>query len=285
MTAPAPLALRVTRVAHLAGHLARGLAIAAFRYGQMSEAAQRSAIRRWSRDILSALGVTVRIHGLAAKPAEALPPRCLMVSNHVSWMDILVLLSVCPATFVAKSEIRGWPLVGWLCARVGTLFIERGRRASARRTSKIMSDAMQRGTLVCIFPEGTTTDGLGLARFHAALFQPAVDAAAMVQPVVLRYLHHNGQHCAAPNYVGETSFLTSMWSTTSAPRMVAELSFLMPFAAAGCDRRVLARTAESAVAAALGAAAAATAAMPGVPPARGHRSPPGTSGDHPGGSP
>ena len=251
MIAPAPPWLRMARIARVASLLIRGLGTAAFKYGRMNASAQRSAVRRWSRDILSTMGITVRLHGLAAPRAETLPPHCLMVGNHVSWLDILVLLSVCPAIFVAKSEIRRWPLVGWLCARVGTLFIERGRRTSARRTSKIMSDALRNGTLVCIFPEGTTTEGLSVALFHAALFQPAIDAAAMVQPFVLHYAFHNGEYCAAPNYVGDTSFMASLWTSTSARRMVANVEFLLPFNAAARDRRELARTAEAAVATAL----------------------------------
>lgn len=260
MTAAAPPRLRLARIARLIAHLVRGLAIAAFRYGGMDDATQQATIRRWSRAVLTALGVTVHVEGLpSAARAAALPARCLMVANHVSWLDILVLLSVCPAIFVAKSEIRGWPLVGWLCARVGTLFIERGRRRSARHTSKVMADAMARGALVCIFPEGTTTDGLALARFHAALFQPAVDAGAMVQPVALRYAHRNGSYCAAPNYVGDTSFLSSLWSTTSARHLVARLSFLAPLETAGRDRRDIARSAEAAVAAGLGVSVASRA--------------------------
>ena len=119
-----------------------------------------------------------------------------------------------------------------------------------------MADAMARGALVCIFPEGTTTDGLALARFHAALFQPAVDAGAMVQPVALRYAQRNGHYSAAPNYVGDTSFLSSLWSTTSARHLVAQLSFLDPLQTAGYDRRDLARSAEAAVAAGLAASRA-----------------------------
>ena len=274
-----PLALRCARVARLAGHLARGLAIAAFRYGGMSEAGQHAAMRKWSRQILTALGVTVRVEGLAAAPSATLPRRCLLVGNHVSWLDILVLLSVCPATFVAKSEIRRWPLVGWLCAKVGTLFIERGRRRAARRTSGIVSDALARGTLVCIFPEGTTSDGLGIAHFHSALFQPAADAGAIVQPLALRYRDRHGHYSAAPNYVGETSFLSSLWSTTGARRMVAELVFLAPLEASGRDRRALARATEAAIAAALGVT------IPAATPARARHSRPGTSGDPPGASP
>ncbi len=251
MTPPAPMLTRLARIAHLACLLLSGLVTAALLYGRMNAAAQRHTVRRWARDTLTALGITVRVHGLATPHAEALPPHCLMVGNHISWLDILVLLSVCPAIFVAKSEIRGWPLVGWLCARVGTLFIERGRRTSARRTSKTMSDALRRGTLVCIFPEGTTTEGLGVARFHSALFQPAVDTGAAVQPFALRYAFHNGQYCAAPNYVGETSFMASLWAATSARRMVADLEFLAPFDATAHDRRQLARNAETSVVAAL----------------------------------
>ncbi|MBM3346024.1 MAG: 1-acyl-sn-glycerol-3-phosphate acyltransferase [Betaproteobacteria bacterium] len=288
MTLAAPLPLRLVRIARLVGHLFRGLAIAAFRYGRMDEAARRAATRRWSLAALTSLGVTVHIEGPpAAAPADALPARCLLVANHISWLDILVLLSVCPAIFVAKSEIRGWPLVGWLCARVGTLFIQRGRRRSARHTSKVMADAIARGALVSIFPEGTTTDGLSLARFHAALFQPAADAGAMVQPVALRYAHRSGHYCAAPNYVGDTSFLSSLWSTTAARHMVARLSFLVPLEAAGRDRRDIARSAEAAIAAKLGVGVASGIPAAATTPAHrkhGRHTPPGTGDGPRGGS-
>lgn len=244
---------RLLRVARLTGHLARGLFILATRYPRLSDNAQQLEVRRWARDVLHAIGASVQVSGSPPpSSAEGLPVRCLLVGNHVSWMDIIVLLSVCPVTFVAKSEIRRWPLVGRLCTSVGTLFIERTRRSAAKRVNAIVTDALSRGQLVFIFPEGTTTDGTGVGHFHSALFQSASDAAAMVQPVALRYSDNKGRYCAAPNFVGETTFLESLWSSTSAPHIVATLAFLAPRDAAGRDRRLLAEEARHAIAEALG---------------------------------
>ncbi len=270
MTPQTPLPLRWARLARVTGHLLSGMAIAAFLFRRLNQAGRHAAMRRWSHQLLVALNVTVRASGLPPGGSRALPKHCLLVCNHVSWLDILVLLSVCPATFVAKSEIRRWPLVGWLCAKVGTLFIERGRRRAARKTNGIVSAALSEGTLVCIFPEGTTTDGLGIARFHSALFQPAAEVGAMVQPMVLRYRDRAGNYCAAPNYVGDTSFLSSLWGSSGARHMVCELVFLTPLESAGRDRQEIARAAEAAVATELGVP------IPTPPHAHARRSRPGT---------
>jgi 1-acyl-sn-glycerol-3-phosphate acyltransferase len=240
-----------------------GLATARLRYPFMSAEQQRRAMRRWSGKLLSILSVVV--------PAEdrhhPMPPRCVIVSNHVSWMDIFVLAANYPAVFVAKSEIRHWPLVGWLCQRAGTLFIERGRSSSAKRTNETIAAAINGGSLVCIYPEGTTTDGKGLARFHAALFQPAIDSLAIIQPVVLRYRDRQGNYCGAPNFVGETTFVQSLWHITAARQIVADLQFLEPLSSADRDRRALASEAHSAIAAALALEA--------------DGNPPGKAGGHP----
>lgn len=196
-----------------------------------------------------------------------MPPRCVIVSNHISWMDIFVLAANYPAVFVAKSEIRRWPLVGWLCQRAGTLFIERGRSSSARRTNATIAAAIESGSLISIYPEGTTTDGKGLAHFHAALFQPAIDSQAIIQPVALRYRDRQGNYCGAPNFVGETTFLQSLWHTTAEPRILADLQFLAPITSVGRDRRTLARDAHAAIAGSLALEAGGN--------------PPGKAGGHP----
>jgi len=239
--------MRCARLVRLAWHLMKGLAIASLRYPSMSAPQQRNAMRKWSRQLLSILSVLI--------PAEdrhhPMPPRCVIVSNHVSWMDIFVLAAYYPAVFVAKSEIRRWPLVGWLCQRAGTLFIERGRSSSARRTNETIAVAIANGSLVSIYPEGTTTDGRSLAHFHAALFQPAIESRAVIQPVVLRYRDSLGNYCEAPNFVGETTFLESLWNTTGERQIVADLQFLAPIASVGRDRRALAKDAHAAIAAEL----------------------------------
>jgi len=226
----------------LSWHLIRGLLIAWLAYPRLGEQGQRRAMRTWSRQLLAILSVRVRIKAVSGQTE-----RRVLVCNHISWLDIFVLAARYPAIFVAKSEIRRWPLVGSLCARAGTVFIERGRHASARRTNAVLQAAIARGTLICIFPEGTTTDGRHVGRFHAALFQPAIDSDALIQPAVIRYVDTAGNYCDAPNFVGETTFMESLWNITAMRRIVAELHLPHCMPAAGRDRRVLAAEVHTAI--------------------------------------
>jgi len=243
-----PVPLRLLRLVRLALHLLRGLAIARLRYPGLSAAEQLVQKRRWSETLLSLLSVSVREQHVSMK----LPERCMLVLNHISWLDIFVIDARFPATFIAKSEIRDWPMVGWLCTLVGTLYIDRGKRSGARNARRTIARELERGVLVALFPEGTTTYGRSLEHFHAALLQPALDAAATLQPVALRYLDRRGKHTDAAGYVGETSFLESVWTIVSMRSMVVELSVLEPIPAAGQPRRMLADQAQTVIAAALG---------------------------------
>ena len=244
----AAVPLRLLRLARLALHLLRGLAIAWLRYPRLSEGEQLEQKRRWSQMLLSILAISVRERNAPGN----LPQRCMLVLNHISWLDIFVIDARFPATFIAKSEIREWPMVGWLCTLVGTLYIERGKRSAARRARETVTRELERGVLVALFPEGTTTYGRSLERFHAALFQPALDAKAILQPVALHYLDDRGLHTDAAGYVGDTSFLESVWAIVSARRMVVELDLLEPIPVAAHTRRSLADAAERAIAATLG---------------------------------
>jgi len=183
---------------------------------------------------------------------KALPPRCMLVMNHISWLDIIVINAHFPATFVAKSEIRDWPLVGWLCTQVGTLYIERGKRAAARQARETISEMLARGTLIAVCPEGKTSSGQSVGHFHAALFQPAIDAEAMLQPVALRYLDPTGRHTEAAAYAGDTTLLQSLWAIVSTRHMRSQIEFLTPIAAIGASRRPLAEQTATAIAVALG---------------------------------
>jgi len=176
----------------------------------------------------------------------------MLVLNHISWLDIFVVDASYPATFIAKSEIRGWPFVGWLCTGVGTLYIERGKRAEALRARQTIAKEIERGVLIGLFPEGATSFGRSLQRFHSALFQPALDAAAALQPVALRYLDVAGLHTDAAAYAGDASLMGSVWTIVSTRHMVAELSLLEPISARSQTRRSLAERIEAAIAAALG---------------------------------
>jgi len=261
-----PVPLRLFRLARLALHLVRGLAIAWLLFPKLSGAEKQAHTRRWSNTLLSILSVSVRENNA---PKE-LPGRCMLVLNHISWLDIFVVDARFPATFIAKSEIRNWPMVGWLSTLVGTLYIERGKRSEARRARQIVAAEIGRGTLIAVFPEGITTFGRSLERFHSGLFQPALDAAAALQPVALRYLD-------AAGYVGDTSLLESIWTIVSTRHMVAEFNLLAPISVRAQTRHSLAEKAETAIAGALGVPAPQTSPARHLP----HKVP-GTNADPPG---
>jgi 1-acyl-sn-glycerol-3-phosphate acyltransferase len=250
-------------LARLAVHLVRGLLVASLIFPWISRPRRDAHKRRWSRKLLAIMSVSVRERNAPSELAD----RCVLVLNHISWVDIFVINARSPATFIAKSEIRSWPFVGWLCTLVGTLYIERGKPSAARKATAAIVAELERGALIAVFPEGTTTFGRSLEPFHAALFQPAIDADATLQPIALRYLDRAGAHSDAAGFVGETSFVESVWTIVSARHIVADLHFLSPAAAQGETRRSLAGRTEASIAAALGVAA----------PHRPHRKGPGTS--------
>jgi 1-acyl-sn-glycerol-3-phosphate acyltransferase len=182
-------------------------------------------IRRWCRWVVRASGVRVRIDGGAA-PDGGL----LLVANHVSWLDIPLLAAVRPARMLAKSEIRRWPVAGWLTARSGALFIDRDRVRALPDTVARIAGALRAGEAVTVFPEGSTWCGRAHGPFRRAAFQAALDAGVPVQPVRLRYRVTGGTPSTAPAFIGEDSLLTSVWRVATARGLVAEVEVREPIA-------------------------------------------------------
>lgn len=248
MTArPVSLPRRLYRITRLVLHFLRGQRIVRTRFPQLDAAAQDEEIAQWSHQLLSILRVDVQVHGSSIER----PSRCMIVANHLSWLDIFVIHAHRPGVFVAKSEIREWPLLGGLVDGVGTLFISRGSRTHARRTNERIAQTLASGRAVAVFPEGTTTTGEAIAHFHAALLQPAIDAQAALLPVGLRYRTYDGDRAQAALYVDEMSFAQSLWRIVSQPGFVAELHVATPVPTHSENRRALARTSEALIARAL----------------------------------
>ncbi|MFI0960046.1 lysophospholipid acyltransferase family protein [Streptomyces sp. NPDC021080] len=197
-------------------------------------------IRRWCLAVVHTAGVRTRITG-AAPPVGGL----LIVSNHISWLDVPLLAAVRPARMVAKTEVRGWPVVGALAARGGTLFIDRDRLRALPGTVDEVAQALRGGSAVTAFPEGSTWCGRARGRYRRALFQAALDAGVPVQPVRIRYRSADGAASTAPAFVGEDSLLASLWRVVSARGLTAEVSLRPPLPAGGHpDRRSLAEAAQ-----------------------------------------
>ncbi|MGO4325676.1 lysophospholipid acyltransferase family protein [Cupriavidus sp. 2TAF22] len=223
-------------------HLLRGLLTCALLFPWLGTESRQWHIRRWSRRLLRICGITVEVQGL--KPGEAPPRGAMVVSNHISWLDIYVINTWQPVRFVAKSEIRDWPVIGWLCAQTGTIFIERARKRDAHRVLHAITDVMLQGDLVCVFPEGTTTDGTSVLPFHANLMQAPISGGLPVQPVGLAYLDTaTGQPTLAPAYIGDLSLLDTLDAVLRARPITARLCFAPAIAAASASRRELAQAA------------------------------------------
>jgi 1-acyl-sn-glycerol-3-phosphate acyltransferase len=266
--APAPI--RIYRYFRLLFHLLAGLLTVALLFPAYARERRWRAIQRWAAGILSILNVRLEVKG--APPASGRP--LLGVANHVSWLDIYVIHAAWRVRFVAKSEVRDWPAIGWLSAKTGTLFIERGRHRHAAHINRAIHEAFALGDAIAVFPEGTTTHGTELRRFHASLLQPAVDENALVVPVALRYANADGSVDVTPSYVGDTSLMESIVAIVSQRQTRVELAFLTPIDASGRRRREVAAAAQAAVAKALrlpdpGSAPGTGAGLPGASPTAG----------------
>ncbi|MET0321178.1 MAG: lysophospholipid acyltransferase family protein [Duganella sp.] len=244
------------RLARVFLHVLWGMAICAVVFPWSARARRNHLIRRWSTRLLALCNVTVAQDGgvLCATPAPVLD-QGVVVANHVSWLDIFVIHSLHPSHFVAKAEIRSWPLGGWLAEKAGTVFIARGNRRDLRHIFKGLVHTLEGGERVAFFPEGTTASQGQLLPFHANLFEAAIDAHVPVQPFALRYVDAHGALHHSVDFIGEMTFAESIVAILDGPPVLARLAVLAPIATDGAHRRELAEQTHAAVAAALGVAA------------------------------
>ena len=173
----------------------------------------------------------------------------LWVSNHVSWTDIPLLGMLTPLSFLSKAEVRTWPVAGWLAHKAGTLFIRRGSGDSGL-VGQQLNRHLQRGRHLLIFPEGTTTDGLGLRTFHGRLLSSAIDSGVPVQPVAIRYLR-GGQPCSVAPFVGDDDMLSHLLRLLASDLGEVQIQLLTPIDSRELNRNALARQAQQAIGQAL----------------------------------
>jgi 1-acyl-sn-glycerol-3-phosphate acyltransferase len=230
-------------------HAIGAVLILRFIFPRADAARRRWHVQRWAARLVAIMGLEVRVAGIPPQEAER---AAMVAANHVSWLDIFVIQGVTPARFIAKSEIRDWPLAGWIAERAGTIFIRRERRRDTARINEHVHAALAEGDSVGLFPEGTTSEGDGLLKFHSSLFEPAVANAAQVHPCAVRYERPDGSLCRAMAFVGELSFMQSLGLAIRQRGVVARVAFAPPIDTRGLDRREVTRRAEAAVASLLG---------------------------------
>ncbi len=192
--------------------------------------------RRWAMMLLAAVGVRVELHGPPPGPGS------LVVANHVSWLDVLAVATVVPVRLLAKREVRSWPLIGLMAARVGTVFLDRQRLHALPAAVSAVAATLRTGGRVGVFAEGTTRCGRTRGRFRPAAFQAAIDAAAPVVPLALSYTDTAGTPCTSVAFVGDDTLWSSLTRVAGAPRVVVRLEVLdvlrpgtEPFPASVCS--------------------------------------------------
>ncbi len=202
-------------------------------FPRLTPQAHRQELQLFAKRMLSALDIEVVAHGTAH------PGPIMLVANHVSWLDIFAINTAHPAYFIAKAEMRRWPVLGWLVAGGGTLFLQRESKRDALRMVSQVASALSSGHVIAVFPEGTTSDGRGLLPFYANLLQAAVQADVPAQAIGLRYADANAAVSKAAAYVGDSTLLESLWAILHAKKMRVNVTLLNPQFPSGKTRHQL----------------------------------------------
>ncbi len=201
-----------------------------------------TAKKQWLIWVAAVIGLNVEQHG------EWPERTALIVSNHISWLDIVILGRCFPPYFVAKRDILDWPVISFLARQIGTIFIRRGDKKNILETSERMVWLLKQNTHVIFFPEGTTTAGTDVLNFHASLFQPAMLTKSLVQPVAIEYL---GAAKAIAPFVGDDPFIPHLIKVLSLDTVKVRLTFLPPVNTCGKSRQTVCNESRTAVLAAI----------------------------------
>jgi len=237
--------LAVLKLLRLGGHLLAGVLTILLLFPHLDGAERGRRVTRWAARMLVILGIRVVSRGRAPNVRAG---GAMLVSNHVSWLDIHVLHSLLPVRFISKAEVRGWPVIGWLAEQVGTVFLVREKKSDAMRVNQVMANHLRDGDLLALFPEGTTSDGREVLPFYPSLFQPAVEARAQIWPARLRYLDGEGNPSEAAAYYGGMTLAESLWRVACQRGITVEVEFLPQIAhQEGLGRRELARLCETVI--------------------------------------
>lgn len=261
---------RLWRLSLLLALLGGGLLVQLLVQPWLGVAGRRAFIGSWSRLLLACCGVRL----LECPPAESAavgavpsaPPALallaegrMLVANHPSWLDIFAINALAPAAFVAKSEIRDWPLLGRLVGQAGTVFIERGRRRAVPEAIVQMRERLQQGYPVAFFPEALTHAGPTLGVFHSNLLEAAIAESAEIVPLGLDYRHPDGTVAVEAHFIGDTTFAQSVWAILGCSCLVVSVHVLSPVPPAGRQRRELAAVLRAQIGQRLGLADSAAA--------------------------
>lgn len=239
------IATRIRRIARLTLHIVGALALGAFVFPFVDSARHAWHVKRWSARFMRILALRIEVTGTL--PRRGGPP-AMIVANHVTWLDIFALNAAHPVRFVANSEIRRWPLLGWIAHIARSLFIDQRRRHHVAEINRQVEAGLRAGDTFAVFPEGGVNDGETLRAFHASLLQPALACDALLHPVAIRYVRADGSRCREVAYDGDKTMLDVLRLILTQPVIHARLEFLQPIACSGRTRRDLAAEAQALIA-------------------------------------
>lgn len=217
--------VKTIKAVRLFGHIILGLVLLVLTGGlwDNSNRALKATKRWWLFRITRLLGMEIEVIG-------SLPPKSatgtLFVSNHVSWTDIPVIGGLTQLNFLSKAEVKKWPLVGRLAHGSGTLFIQRGS-GDASKVARDISDYLQQGRSVLFFPEGTTSNGRTVSRFHRKLFKTCEYAETLVCPLVIHYRVAGADNNPVA-FIGDDELTRHIWNLLSYPRIKVTVTLLAP---------------------------------------------------------
>ncbi len=196
---------------------------------------QEKIIQFWCKRLLSIFEIKVEVQGLNKLLFNQ--KQYLMVANHISWMDIIVIQSIKPSIFVAKSDVASWPLFGWVAQMTGTIFIKREKVSDIKKALKKMKRRLIKRS-VCIFPEGTSTNGRYLLPFKSNLFQSSIDTNKSILPLCLRY-KQKGMYSDKAAFIDDMSLVDSIMKIKNENDITVVLDVLQPIRPRG-NRKELA---------------------------------------------
>jgi 1-acyl-sn-glycerol-3-phosphate acyltransferase len=231
---------RIFTILQIILHVLKGCLILLLVFPWFKADQRHHSIRKWCKQLLGIFQMRLAVIG-AERLEDA---HYLMAANHISWIDIHVINAFKPHYFVAKSEVASWPIFGWMAKQLGTLFIERGKSNSIRNmVQEIASQLNQKA--ICIFPEGTSTDGKQVAPFKSNLFEAAIVANAAVYCLAIQYFDlGTGKKTTATAFIGDMGLLDSIWNLICSPPICAEIRISAKLPLLN-DRKALAELSQS----------------------------------------
>ncbi len=234
---------RFLTILRIIAHVLKGCFILLLVFPWLKTGQRHHSIRKWCKQLLGIFQMRLSVIG-EEQLEEA---HYLMAANHISWIDIHVINAFKPHYFVAKAEVANWPIFGWMAKQLGTLFIERGKASSIRKMVQEVAAQLHQKA-ICIFPEGTSTDGWQVAPFKPNLFEAAIVASAPVYTLAIQYFElQTGKKTMAPAFIGDMGLLDSMWKLICSPPICAEIRISVKLPLLN-DRKALAELSQSLIA-------------------------------------